>query len=245
MKVLSRSILSFLVLLLITLFVAQCSTEKSKVTTVEPLKSAAKEFKPIMDNLENVLKEGNIAAAKDTLNLLTAKLKAITEAEIPERLAANADKVKSQVEKLSTSVEELSAALTNPELSEIDSTVLTNFSTVRINFARLGGLLRVEIPQLVSFHDVLHGVWHDAYPSDDFIAIKAAVPAFKEEAAALDNIEWPPVLSDQVDVLKEKVKELLQAVNDLEAACQMDDTEAIKKATEEVHEKYATINSML
>jgi len=64
-----------------------------------------------------------------------------------------------------------------------------------MNFARLGGLLRFKIPELIDFHDnVLHDVWHEAYPNNDIAAIKASVPAFQEKAAALANVQWPEAL---------------------------------------------------
>lgn len=113
----------------------------------------------------------------------------IKTAEVPTRLAESTTKVKSQVDALATAMEDLSKALANPELTVIDSTILNSFTMVRINFARLGGMLRFKIPELIAFHDlVLHNVWHAAYPTDDFDAIKAAVPEFKAKAADINRL---------------------------------------------------------
>jgi hypothetical protein len=177
--------------------------------------------------------------------VLTQKLDKIKAAEVPVRLAESADKVTSQVDALSTSLEVLTSAITQPELAEIDTTILTQFAAVRTNFAKLGSLLRVKIPELSAFHDVLYVAWHDYYANDAIDSIKAIVPQFKEKAAALDNVQWPGALQDDLDAIKMKVKDLQQSVADLEAACQGDDTEAIKKAVEVLHEKYIAVNRML
>lgn len=246
MKIFSRIILSGFMLMLLTLFLVSCAPKKAEMVGGEALKAAARDFQPTMVNLETVLKAGDIQAAKDTLALLSQKLEKIKAAEVPGRLTESADKVKSQVDALATAMDELSAAVTNPGLTAIDSTILNSYTTARINFARLGGLLRFKIPELIAFHDlVLHDVWHEAYPNNDFAAIKAAVPEFKIKAAALDNVQWPEVLGDQIEVIKAKVAALQNAINELDAACQRDDTDAIKKSTEEVHSLYEMIAKML
>jgi ABC-type transporter Mla subunit MlaD len=244
MRFMLRNLIFVLILISFCMFTFGCSTKKEAVTG-EPLKLAAKAFQPTMMNLGKILKEGNIAVAKDTLNLLNKKFAAIDAAGIPARLSENADKVQSQIEALSNSLDDLTSALTEPELTEIDSTILNKFTTVQTNFSQLGASLRVKIPELVSFHDVLHIVWHDYYPNDQIDSIKAIVPQFKEKAAALNNIQWPDVLSGDAAMLSQKVKNLQKAVDDLEAACQGGDVEAIKKATEAVHENYAAVNKML
>ncbi len=246
MKLFSRTILTGFMLVLLTLLLVSCAPKKTEIAGGEALKVAAKEFQPTLINLDAALKAGDIQAAKDTLNLLSQKFEKIKAAEVPARLAENAEKVKSQVEALSTAMAELSTALTSPEITSIDSTVLNSYTAVRMNFSRLGGLLRFKIPELISFHDdVLHDIWHEAYPNNDIAAIKAAVPAFKEKAAALANVQWPEALGDQTEVIKGKVTELQNAVNELEAACQSDDPEAIKKATEDVHSLYEKMAKML
>lgn len=238
MKRLSDMILS---ISLLVLFMVSCGPKKAEIET---LKVAAKSFQPTMMNLGNILKEGDVAAAKDTLILLTEKFAAIKAAEVPKRLAENTEKIQSQVDALSASLVELTTAIMLPELTEIDSTIIKKFDALRTNFSRLGGSLKVEIPELVSFHDVLHTVWHDYYP-DQIDSIKAMVPQFKEKAAALNSIQWPAVLAGETEQLNEKVKELQQAVDELEAACQGDDVEAIKKATSATHDAYRNINRML
>lgn len=242
MKLFSRFVLPGIALFLIMLLLATCGPKK---TEFETLRVAAKSFQPTMKNLGAVLNEGDIAAAKDTLALLTAKFAAIQTAEIPARLAENSTKIQSQVAALATSLDELTVALARPELAAIDSSVLEKFKTLNTNFARLGGSLKVKIPELISFHDALHTLWHDYYPNDQIDSIKAIVPLFNEKSAALNGIQWPNVLAGDTVELNQKVKELQQSVADLEAACQRDDSEAIKKASEAMHEKYAAINRML
>ncbi len=246
MKFFSRTMISVFAFGLLTLFMVSCAPKKAEIAGAEALKVAARDFRPTLINLDAVLESGDVQAARDTLAVLSQKLDRIKTAEVPVRLAESAEKVKSQVDALSTAMAELSVALANPELTAIDSTVLDGYAAVRTNFARLGGLLRFKIPELISFHDdVLHDVWHEAYPNDDIAAIKAAVPAFKEKAAALNHVQWPAALGDQIETIKGKVVELQHAVDELDAACQGQDAEAIKKATEEVHSLYETIARML
>jgi len=226
---------------LLVLFMVSCGPKKAEIET---LRVAAKTFQPIMISLGNILKEGDVAAAKDTLILLTEKFAAIKAAEVPARLAENTEKIQSQVDALSASLDELTTAIMLPELTAIDSTIIKKFDALRTNFSRLGGSLKVKIPELVSFHDVLHTVWHDYYP-DQIDSIKAMAPQFQEKAAALNSIQWPAVLAGETEQLNQKVKELQQAVDELEAICQGDDVEAIKKATSAMHDAYRNVNRML
>lgn len=218
MRFVVRASLIVVIFLSLFLFIFGCSTDQEAIKG-EALKLAAKAFQPTMMNLEKVLQQGNIEAARDTLNLLTQKLAAIKAAEIPDRLAENAENVQSRVDALATSLDELQSALAQPDLAQIDSTIMEKFDTVHINFSRLGGLLRVKIPELVAFHDVLHTVWHDYYPNDQIDSIKVSVAQFKEKAAALNAIQWPEILAGDVELLNQKVKDLQQAVDNLEAVC--------------------------
>lgn len=245
MKIVSRFILTIIAFLLIMLLLATCAPKKAEKTGGEALRVTSKSFQPTMKNLGNMLKEGNVAAAKDTLALLTEKFAAIEAAEIPARLAENSEKIQSQVAALATSLDELTAVLAQPELAEVDSSVLEMFKNLNTNFARLGGSLKVKIPELISFHDVLHTLWHDYYPNDQIDSIKTLVPEFKDKSAALNTIQWPDVVAGDVDQLNQKVKDLQQSVDELANACQGEDAEAIKKASEAVHEKYVAVNRML
>lgn len=233
-------------LMILTLGWLSCGQRNVQQAGGEAMKMAARDFRPTLMRLDTILTAGDIQAARDTLAVLMQKFDKIEAAEIPDRLKDNTEKVESQIAALAEALDQLSMQLDNASLTAIDSTVLKSYQSVRMNFSRLGGLLRFKIPELVSFHDeVLHEIWHEAYPNDDIAAIKAAVPAFKQKAEALSNIQWPAALGAQVEEIKAKVVDLQKAVNALELACQGDDAEAIKKATEEVHSLYEKIARML
>ncbi len=239
-------LLSLSLLVVLSLGLTSCGQKKVQKSGGEALKLAAKDFQPTLMQLDTILSVGDIQAARDTLAILMQKFDKIESAEIPDRLKDNAEKVEAQIAALSTALDQLSMLLDNPSLTAIDTVVLNSYRSVRMNFSRLGGLLRFKIPALVSFHDeVLHEIWHEAYPNNDIAAIKAAVPTFKEKAEALSNVQWPEALGAQVDEIKAKVAELQNAVNDLELACQGDDVEAIKQATDKVHSLYERIVRML
>lgn len=236
------SCLAYAILIVLMLGLMSCGEKKAPRAVGEEMKLAAKDFRPTLMRLDTILTAGDIQAARDTLAILMQKFDKIEAAEVPDRLKDNAAEIESRIAALATSLDELSMLLDNPSLAAIDSTVLKGYQSVRMNFSRLGGLLRFRIPELVSFHDeVLHEIWHEAYPNNDIAAIKAAVPAFKEKAAALSNIQWPNALGADLNKIKAKVVDLQNAVNALDLACQGDDAEAIKKATEEVHSLYESI----
>lgn len=232
--------------MVLALGLTSCGQKKEQKSGGEALKLAVRDFRPTLLQLDTILTVGDIQAARDTLAVLMQKFDKIESAEIPDRLKDNADKVESQIAALAMALDQLSMLLDNPSLTAIDTVVLNSYRSVRMNFSRLGGLLRFKIPELISFHDeVLHDIWHEAFPNNDIAAIKAAVPAFKEKAEALSNIQWPEALGAQVDEIKAKVVELQNAVTDLELACQGDDVEAIKQATDKVHSLYERIARML
>jgi len=94
---------------------------------------------------------------------------------------------------------------------------------------------------LKEFHEVLHPVWHMAYPDEDYQAIKEAVPDFKENMEIIQKAELPGFFREKKEDFEKKREALAKAVLDLEEKSKGNDNEALLKATENLHTAYAQL----
>ncbi len=57
--------------------------------------------------------------------------------------------------------------------------------------------LAAQVPELDAVHDLMHPLWHEAFPAKDFAAIQARVGEFEPLLAALDSARLPGILQDK------------------------------------------------
>lgn len=95
--------------------------------------------------------------------------------------------------------------------------------------------LTAEVPALDELHEVVYELWHEAYPEKNYDMIKELLPRADELTADLDAAELPGILRDKQkawDAGKEKLK---AALEDLHAAAEANDEDAMLKKTEAFH----------
>ena len=95
-----------------------------------------------------------------------------------------------------------------------------------------------RVPELDDFHDVMHPIWHDAYPNKDFEALKKYVDEVNEKAKAVYSAQLPGINREKQLKWNEGVIKFQAAVEEFNKTAQADDNEGLLKAAENLHTNY-------
>jgi hypothetical protein len=97
------------------------------------------------------------------------------------------------------------------------------------------------VPELTAFHDVIHPIWHTAYPAKDAKMLRGFVPQVTELSAKIYAAKLPGILREKEAKWKDGVAQLKTAVDAyLKAAAGRDD-QALLKSAEVLHANYEAL----
>lgn len=95
-----------------------------------------------------------------------------------------------------------------------------------------------EIPALSAFHEVIYPIWHTAYPSKDYAALRGFVSQINELAAQIYAIKLPAILHEKTAKWNEALAQFKAAVEAYDKAAAGKDDAALLNAAEALHAKY-------
>ena len=130
--------------------------------------------------------------------------------------------------------------------------MLSKIFTIIILFAALSAQLfpqtkfdsteiKAEVPALVEFHDIMYPIWHVAYPSNDYAALRNYVTDIDTEAQKIYNAKLPGILQDKQEMWDKGVDEFKIAVEEYKKIAGDKDDEMMLKAAENLHTKYESL----
>jgi hypothetical protein len=95
-----------------------------------------------------------------------------------------------------------------------------------------------SVPELSEFHDIIYPMWHEAYPSKDYDALKGFVPKIKSYVESINKAKLPGILRERENEWKKQLEELNMAAQNYYDAVNKNDNEALLKAAENLHSAY-------
>ncbi len=98
-----------------------------------------------------------------------------------------------------------------------------------------------NVPALVEFHEIMHPIWHKAYPSKDIEALKSYVEEVNQKAEKIYTVKLPGILREKEAKWKKGVEEFKEAVNKYNEAVEGNDEKALLDAAELLHTKYENL----
>ena len=98
--------------------------------------------------------------------------------------------------------------------------------------------LAAQVAELDAVHDVMAPMWHEAWPAQDFEAIRGAVADFEPLVMALDAATLPGILQDKVPAWNEQKGLLMESFNGLKAAAEAGENEQMMAFAEAFHMNY-------
>jgi len=105
--------------------------------------------------------------------------------------------------------------------------------------------ITAAVPELDAVHELMHPLWHDAYPNQDFDSIRALVPEFEPLLAAVDSVELPGILRHKQEGWDNGKVVMLSSFEGLKQAMEDNDTEAMLSHTEAFHLGYEQLARMV
>jgi hypothetical protein len=94
------------------------------------------------------------------------------------------------------------------------------------------------VQELTDFHDVIYPMWHDAYPSKDYDALKGFVPKIKSYMESINKAKLPGILREKETAWKNQLTELNNSVQNYYTAANSSDNAALLVAAEKLHGSY-------
>jgi len=94
------------------------------------------------------------------------------------------------------------------------------------------------VPELTAFHDIIHPIWHTAYPDKDYAALRSYAPEVKARAEKIFAAKLPPILHEKQAKWDQGLAEFKKAVEGYLTTASGTNDEALLNAAEALHSKY-------
>ncbi len=98
-----------------------------------------------------------------------------------------------------------------------------------------------NIPALKEFHEVMHPIWHTAYPEKDIDALRKYAEEVKEKALKIYEVKLPGILREKEAKWKAGVETFRNAVDNYLAIAETGNDQAMLDAAEELHTRYENL----
>ncbi len=101
--------------------------------------------------------------------------------------------------------------------------------------------ITAEVPALSDFHDVIYPIWHVAYPSKDYSALKNYVEDIDKGSQTIYEAELPGILRDKQELWNRGVDEFKVSVEEYKKIAEEDNNDLLLKAAENLHSRYEAL----
>jgi len=102
-----------------------------------------------------------------------------------------------------------------------------------------------QVPELVSFHEVIFKIWHEAWPNKDTAMLKALRPEVEEGISRVAAAKLPGILREKRADWEEGVERLLIAGSAYKAASETENSARLLDAAEELHSRFETLMRLI
>jgi hypothetical protein len=98
-----------------------------------------------------------------------------------------------------------------------------------------------DVPELVSFHEVIFKIWHEAWPNKDTKMLKDLQPSVEEGIAKVAKAKLPGILREKKPAWTEGLEKLKNAGAEYKAAATADDSARLLTSAEELHKRFEAL----
>lgn len=95
-----------------------------------------------------------------------------------------------------------------------------------------------EVPSLYAMHDVIHPLWHEAWPAKNLAMMRELLPDVERHVAAVRAAELPGILRDKQADWNKGVEALAAAAAAMKAALEANNEKAALDAVEKLHARF-------
>lgn len=98
-----------------------------------------------------------------------------------------------------------------------------------------------DVAELWDFHDVIHQMWHEAWPAKDTKMLADLIPEIDKRFPKLQAAEVPEKLHDKQQVWSAAIQKMAGIIDSYKKAAASGDDAALLKAAEELHEEFEVL----
>jgi hypothetical protein len=98
-----------------------------------------------------------------------------------------------------------------------------------------------DIPELVSFHEVIFKIWHEAWPNKNTAMLKDLAPSVEEGIAKVSSARLPGILREKKPAWEQGIEKLKNAGALYKAAATADDSARLLTAAEKLHKQFEAL----
>lgn len=95
-----------------------------------------------------------------------------------------------------------------------------------------------NVPALDAFHEVIHAIWHDAWPNKNTAMLRRLVPEVERGIAALAAAPLPGILRHKKEAWESGVRKLQEAGAEYKGAAGSGDDAKLLRAAETLHGRF-------
>ncbi len=117
---------------------------------------------------------------------------------------------------------------------------LTIIQAVLLLFSGIvvGGEENFKVPELKAMHEVIHPMWHDAYPNKDFATLKRLYPEIEQHFQALQKVTFPANMEDKAHRWKMGLTKMEKVLKEYQQAVEKNQHDALLTATKDLHDVF-------
>jgi hypothetical protein len=171
---------------------------------------------------------------------LESQFQILNKADFPAEYPDRKMRWQEDLEKMESNLQDYKKAIDEQNHENL----LAAARAVHDTFEGLVRIINPPIPELDQFHKVLYYVYHDYLPEQSWQKLNESIDQFQEAMNNLNNAKLPDWMSDDKAEFDTRRQNLAQAVAELAALKNSDNTDKIAQAVENVHTAYVGIEGI-
>ena len=172
---------------------------------------------------------------------LESQFQILNKADFPAEYPDRKMRWQEDLEKMESNLQDYKKAIDEQNHENL----LAAARAVHDTFEWLVRIINPPIPELDQFHKVLYYVYHDYLPEQNWQKLNESIDQFQDAMNNLNNAKLPDWMSDDKAEFDARRQNLAQAVAELAALKNSDNTDKIAQAVENVHTAYVGIEGIL
>ena len=171
---------------------------------------------------------------------LESQFQILNKADFPAEYPDRKMRWQEDLEKMESNLQDYKKAIDEQNHENL----LAAARAVHDTFEGLVRIINPPIPELDQFHKLLYYVYHDYLPEQSWQKLNESIDQFQQSMNNLNNAKLPDWMSDDKAEFDTRRQNLAQAVAELAALKNSDNSDKIAQAVENVHTAYVGIEGI-
>ena len=104
---------------------------------------------------------------------------------------------------------------------------------------------KAEVPALNNFHEVIHKIWHTAWPAKNVVMLAGLAPDLRTFGDSLSKADLPGILHEKKSKWEEQVVTLQSLITEYQQASSPIDSQKLLSVAERLHAQYEQLAGLV